>query len=200
MSARFSHTPLQVAHNFRCVKYRNFVGNMAKGRILKWVFQKKQSTLNFPKNEHFSPSDTHTYRCVSGDKKCFSENLACFLFFWNTRSKIRPFAILPTISPDFSQSPEIVRKLRLSAKFSHLEIRRNYGILPSVYVFIPNMETFGLEKTSYSVLFVIYLNYTEVVARRCLVNRCSMKTYKIDKKHLCRSFFNIALGLRHAAY
>ena len=121
-------------------------------------------------------------------------------FFWNTRSKIRPFAILPTISPDFSQSPEIVRKLRLSEKFSHLEIRPNYGILPSVYVFIPNMETFGLEKTSYSVLFVIYLNYTEVVARRCLVNRCSMKTYKIDKKHLCRSFFNIVLGLRHAAY
>ena len=76
--------------------------------------------------------------------------------FWNTRFKIRHFAILPTIWPDFSESPEIVRKLCLSTKFSRLEIRWNYGILPSVYVFIPNMETFWLEKTSHLVLFVIY--------------------------------------------
>ena len=27
-------------------------------------------TQNFPKNEHFLPPDTHTYLCVSGDKKC----------------------------------------------------------------------------------------------------------------------------------
>ena len=30
------------------------------------------------------------------------------------------------------------------------------------------------------------------------MNRCSIKTYKIDKQSLCRSFFNIVLGLRHA--
>ena len=34
--------------------YRNNIGNRAKGRI------SKQSTSNFPKNEHFSPPDTHT--------------------------------------------------------------------------------------------------------------------------------------------
>ena len=33
-------------------------------------FNKKQSTSNFPKNEHFLPPDTHTYVCVSGGKKC----------------------------------------------------------------------------------------------------------------------------------
>ena len=31
---------------------------------------KKQSTPNFPKNEHFLPSDTHTCVCVSRGKKC----------------------------------------------------------------------------------------------------------------------------------
>ena len=31
---------------------------------------RKQSTSNFPKNKHFLPPDTHTYVCLSGDKKC----------------------------------------------------------------------------------------------------------------------------------
>ena len=39
---------------------RNYVGNKAKGRILKRVFQEKK-TSSFPKNEHFLPPDTHTY-------------------------------------------------------------------------------------------------------------------------------------------
>ena len=44
--------------------------NKAKGRISKRVFKKKQSTPNFPKNEHFLLPDTYTYVCVSGGKKC----------------------------------------------------------------------------------------------------------------------------------
>ena len=36
-----------------------FVGNKAKGRISKRVFQEKQSKPNFPKHEHFLPPDTH---------------------------------------------------------------------------------------------------------------------------------------------
>ena len=41
----------------------------------------KQSTLNFPKNEHFLPPDAHTNVCISGLKNvCFSENLAYFVF------------------------------------------------------------------------------------------------------------------------
>ena len=37
---------------------------------LKTGVSRKQSTPNFPKNEHFLPLDTHTYVCVSGGKKC----------------------------------------------------------------------------------------------------------------------------------
>ena len=32
-----------------------------KGESQNGCFKKKQSTPNFPKNEHFLPSDTHTY-------------------------------------------------------------------------------------------------------------------------------------------
>ena len=42
---------------------------------------RKQSTPNFPKNEHFSPPDTDTYVCVSGVKKClFSEKFGVLAF------------------------------------------------------------------------------------------------------------------------
>ena len=37
---------------------------------LKRGISRKQSTPNFPKNEHFLLPDTHTYVCVSGGKKC----------------------------------------------------------------------------------------------------------------------------------
>ena len=54
---------------------------------------RKQSTPNFPKNEHFLPPDTHTYVCVTGAKKClffgkFGE--LCFL-----KTPIMRFAFLP---------------------------------------------------------------------------------------------------------
>ena len=61
-----------------------FVGNKAKGRISKWVFQENKVHQNFPKNEQFWSPDTHTYECVSGGKKCsFIVNLACFVFWEN---------------------------------------------------------------------------------------------------------------------
>ena len=42
---------------------------------------RKQSTPNFPKNEHFLSPNTQTYVCVSGGKHVrFLENLACFVF------------------------------------------------------------------------------------------------------------------------
>ena len=58
----------------------NFVGNKAKGQISKWVLQEKQSTTNFPKNEHFVPSNTHMYVRFLENVR-FSENLMCFVFF-----------------------------------------------------------------------------------------------------------------------
>ena len=42
----------------------------------------KQSTLNFPKNEHFLPPDAHTNVCISGGKKCLlfgKFGVLCFL-------------------------------------------------------------------------------------------------------------------------
>ena len=69
-----------------------FVGNKAKGRLSKRVFQEKQSTPNFPQNEHFFPPDTHThmYVCILEGKKCslfgkFGE----LCFSCNTRFGIR---------------------------------------------------------------------------------------------------------------
>ena len=41
---------------------------------------KKRSTPNFPKNEHFLPSDTYTCAYQGVRKVRFSESLACFVF------------------------------------------------------------------------------------------------------------------------
>ena len=49
---------------------KKFVINKGKERISKRVFKKKQSTPNFPKNEHLLPPDKRKYVCVSGVKKC----------------------------------------------------------------------------------------------------------------------------------
>ena len=60
---------------------------------LKTGVSRKQSTPNFPKNEHFLPPDTHTYVCVSGGKKCsfFGKfGVLCFLETLALR-----FALLP---------------------------------------------------------------------------------------------------------
>ena len=54
---------------------------------------RKQSTQNFPKNEHFLPPDMHTYVCVSGGKKCsiFGKfGMLCFLV-----TSVLRFALLP---------------------------------------------------------------------------------------------------------
>ena len=79
-----------------------FVGNKAKGANLKTGASRKQSTPNFPKNEHFLPSDTpeacnfikkETLVCVSGGKKCsfFGKfGVLCFL-----ETPVFRFALLP---------------------------------------------------------------------------------------------------------
>ena len=54
---------------------------------------RKQSTQNFPKNEHFLPPDMHTYVCVSGGKKgsIFGKfGMLCFLV-----TSVLRFALLP---------------------------------------------------------------------------------------------------------
>ena len=65
---------------------------------LKTGVSRKQSTPNFPKNKHFLPPDTYTYKCVSGGKKCsFFEKFGVLSFSWNTSFEIRPITLLPTI-------------------------------------------------------------------------------------------------------
>ena len=56
---------------------------ISKSANLKVEVTRKQSTPNFPKNEYFLPSDTHTYVCVSGERnvRFFGKfYLLCFLF------------------------------------------------------------------------------------------------------------------------
>ena len=70
-----------------------FVGNKAKGRISKRVFQENKARQIFRKNEHFLPPDTHTYVCVSGGKKCsfFGKfGVLCFL-----ETPVLKFNLLP---------------------------------------------------------------------------------------------------------
>ena len=77
--------------------FYQFFGNKAKMMNLKTGVSRKQSTPNFPKNEHFLPPDTHMYVWVSGSKKCwFFLKIWRALFSWNTRFEIQRFALLPT--------------------------------------------------------------------------------------------------------
>ena len=65
----------------------HFVGNKAEGRISKWVLQEKQSTSNFPKNQHFLSPDTHTNECFKKTKHAkFSE---IFLTPWYAHVRVR---------------------------------------------------------------------------------------------------------------
>ena len=55
---------------------------------------RKQSTVNFRKNEHFLPLDTHTYVCVSGSEKYsfFGKfGVLCFL-----ETPVLRFTLLPS--------------------------------------------------------------------------------------------------------
>ena len=67
---------------------RKFNHSIPKSSNVKTGVTRKQSTPNFPKNEHFLPSVTHTYVCLSIGKKFFWENLVCFVFlkhsFWDS--------------------------------------------------------------------------------------------------------------------
>ena len=60
---------------------------------MKTRVSRKQSTSNFPKNEHFLLPDTHTYVCVSGGKKCLffgKFDVLCFL-----ETPVLRFVLLP---------------------------------------------------------------------------------------------------------
>ena len=65
---------------------------------------RKQSTPNFPKNEHFLSPDTHT--CVLEGKKCsFFWEIWRTLFSCYLRFEIRLFALMPT-NCKFEKNPK----------------------------------------------------------------------------------------------
>ena len=71
----------------------NYVGNKAKGGISKRVFQENIERQIFQKTNISYPPDTHTYVCVSGDKKCLFFGKFDVLRFLET--PILRFALLP---------------------------------------------------------------------------------------------------------
>ena len=75
----------------------SFVGNKAKGRISKRVFQENKAQQIFKKS-NVSFTLIHTRRCAyQGVRNVrFSENLSCFVFL-KTHFEINPFALLPTV-------------------------------------------------------------------------------------------------------
>ena len=74
----------------------HLVGNEAKGRISKRVFQENKAHKIFRKtNISYSLIRTRTYAYQCLRNVCFSESLACFAFLKH-RFEIHPFALLPT--------------------------------------------------------------------------------------------------------
>ena len=75
--------------------FRYYVGNKAKGRISKRVFQEKKARQISEKRTFLTPWYAHVRMCSGGKKCSFLENLACFVFLkhllWDS-----PFCLLPT--------------------------------------------------------------------------------------------------------
>ena len=93
-----------------------FVGNKAKGRISKRVLQENKAP-NFPENEHFLPSDTHTYVCVLGGKKCLLFGKFGVVYFLATT--VFRFTFLP-YSNKFRVMALTIRCIRLQNCRKHL--------------------------------------------------------------------------------
>ena len=80
-----------------CIVVAHDVGNKAKGQILKRVFQENKPRQIFRKTNISYPLVRARMWAYQGVRNVrFSENLA-WLFSWNIRFEIRPFALLPTI-------------------------------------------------------------------------------------------------------
>ena len=76
-----------------------FIGNKAKGRISKRVFQENKARQIFRKNKHLPAYTTEHFlapdRVRIGGKRCsFSRKIWRALFSWNTRFEIPPFVLL----------------------------------------------------------------------------------------------------------
>ena len=90
---RAAHFVMSFSTNsFNLGKY-TFRRKQGKRANPKTGFSRKQSSQNFPKNEHSLPPDTNSYACVSGIKKCSFCGKFDALFFLETPA-LR-YALLP---------------------------------------------------------------------------------------------------------
>ena len=83
-----------IKHFHICLIRSKIISNEVKRSNLKTGVPRKQSTPNFPKNEHFLPSDMHAHVCVSEGKKCsfFGKcDVLCFLETHFLRLALLPY-------------------------------------------------------------------------------------------------------------
>ena len=108
---------------------------------------RKQRTPSFPKNEHFLPSNTHTYVCVSGDKCSFFGKLGVLCFLVTSVLRFAPFVLLPTTKRFLSVFFEDDKRL---LKFiSNLSIKQDWTIILSIEFF----SKFTLKHSRYYLQF-----------------------------------------------
>ena len=128
------------------------IGNKAKMRVSKRVFQENKACQNCPKNEHFLLSDTHTYVCVSGGVR----NVG----FWGNfgvlcslETPVFRFALLPyhrrmNTSKDANCFPfQSLNMLPFYIRFKHLKL--------TYYSLLSNISEYSL-KTATLPSFLIF--------------------------------------------
>ena len=169
-----------------CKNIGIFVGNKAEGWISKRVFQKKQSTSNFLKKEHFLPPDTHAFVsyahvspdtcvCASGGKKCLffgKFDVLCFLWFWDL-----PFCIITNVlikwnskiiySYDMMLRPRIFRVCRKS-------LRARYACYVFMYFFFGVVKIIfwnngGIAKLVQNIQFLVFCPFGNIFERLDLI-------------------------------
>ena len=89
------------------VSFRNWLRNIFFTKhVCVTELRRKKSLPSFPKNEHFLPSDRHTYVCVSGvEKRSFfgKFGVLCFLV-----TSVLRFALLPYYRQTYSKAPYLI--------------------------------------------------------------------------------------------
>ena len=110
---------------------------------------RKQSTPNFPKNEHFLPPDTHTYVCVSGVNKCLffgKLGVLCFL-----EIPVLRFALLPYYPRNIGNA---------SMQFIIGIIRGDQGYIPRKNLPRTRLRIFSYDAGIWS--FVVLISFSKI--------------------------------------
>ena len=102
-----------------CSSNVKLVGNKAKGRISKLVFQENKARQIFQKNEHFLPINTHTflsfYICVLFGKTVWVA-VSLYWMLWITNSTVIQRCFLREVLLGISQNSQENTCVRVSLK------------------------------------------------------------------------------------